>query len=171
MESVAHRERQRERDLGRETLAVAAPRGVEVDEDEVEGRDGRIEVRFVQFQYLSIRWQRLLSTSRRWQPYGWHQQTQEHRQDAIRHPILRRRRSEESDVSFPFVYWFVVNLGPFCFSVALLSRASLQSREVVCQIRVPLNIFFLNFFFGYCINICMPYFWILFKTYCRVIFL
>lgn len=59
------REREKEKDLRRETLAVAAPWGVEVDEDEVEGGDGRIEARFVQFQYLSIHGKGLLTITRR----------------------------------------------------------------------------------------------------------
>lgn len=39
--------RERERDLGGEALAVATPRGVEVDEDVVKGGNGGIEVGFV----------------------------------------------------------------------------------------------------------------------------
>lgn len=40
--------------LGREALAVTAPRGIEVNKDEIEGGNGRIEVGFIELQHFSI---------------------------------------------------------------------------------------------------------------------
>lgn len=46
-------------------LAVATPRGVKVDEDVVEGRNGGFEVGLVELQYRAINWELRVRTDRR----------------------------------------------------------------------------------------------------------
>lgn len=48
------RSKERERDLRRETLAVAAPWGVEVNQDQVQGWNRRFEVGIVQLQHRPV---------------------------------------------------------------------------------------------------------------------